>query len=268
MKKTYMLALPVPSARNPATFLSRPEELAARERGGFGAEPQGTKARAARAKRAASAATGMRQHFWRAALGALVASALAGCGGNVIVESSGGGGSGGGPSTGGSTPTTSTSSSTTTPPATYCASVCAVADQYGCLEGSSVAECVAACVDLFNQYPGCATQITDLYDCALEEVGTNCTPLSTCDAEAQAFSECTSGTSPCGSGSCLSNEVSCSCQGQCDGVSYSVDCKQADNGIFCSCVSNGQEVGTCYDGSLSCDIFDSCCSGFFFGQEG
>ena len=212
----------------------------------------------------------MGEYLW---LGAFVVATIAGCGGNVIVENKGGsstgGSSTGGSSTGGSsTGGTSTGGSTSSGnPVTYCGSICNTANQFGCLDGSSVSECVSGCLELFGQYPDCQDELVNLYDCAIDGLTTECVSTDDCNDEAIAYSECAEPTSTCGTDSCaFFDEQSCSCQGSCNESSYSVDCKNDGMGIFCSCQMDGKEIGGCYDASLSCDMFESCCSAYFFGE--
>lgn len=215
----------------------------------------------------------MKKAGWFAVIGALVLSALAGCGGNVIVENTGGNGAGGsggtgagGTGAGGTGAGGSTSSSTTLPPATVCGSACAAANQQGCLPGSSVSECVYQCVDLFSQFPTCQEEIADLYTCAVENLDSTCNSTG-CEEEALVFSDCVGGNDTCGTDSCaVGDDTSCSCQGECDGLILGTDCKEDVNGILCSCQIDYEEIGTCYDSTLTCDVLGGCCTDYFFGE--
>ena len=195
-----------------------------------------------------------------ALLGALVLSTLVGCGGNVTVETTGGdGGSGGGGNTG--------STSTSPPePTAFCSSICTQAGQYGCLDGTSVSECTQGCLGIFDQYPDCGGQIVALYNCAVQDLANGCNSgTNACEDEAIAFSDCVSDTpSTCGTDACaIGDDSACYCEGQCNGSFLQVDCKQDADAVFCSCQIDGQQVGTCNDTSLTCDVLGGCCSEYF-----
>ncbi len=197
-----------------------------------------------------------------ALLGALVISALVGCGGNVTVETTGGGGDGGSGGAG------STGSSTSPPqPAGFCSSICSQAAQYGCLDGTSVSECAQGCLGIFEQYPDCGGQIVALYNCAVQDLANGCDGgTDTCEDEAIAFGDCAGNVPPstCGTGACsIGDDSTCYCEGECNGSFLQVDCKQDASGVFCSCQMDGQQVGTCNDTSLTCDVLGGCCSEYF-----
>jgi hypothetical protein len=200
------------------------------------------------------------------AFAALAFSAVMGCGGRVYVD--GEGGSGGSTGTAGTTGTSSTSSGTTsTPPPDFCGSICDQANQFGCLQGSSVSECVAGCVDVFQQYPDCEKEIYEFYGCVVANFGSGCDVWnSACDAPLDAFDACTGGTTTCGTNGCSGGNDFCSCDGECSGAVLQVDCKLDTSGAQCACLIDGELVGSCAGSSLSCDMFDSCCSAYFFGE--
>lgn len=220
----------------------------------------------------------MKQAGLVAVVGALVLSVV-GCGGNVTVDPTGGvGGSGGAGGVGGaggamtttstSSITTSTSSSTTTNPGTYCSYVCNQFEQYMCLEGGGVADCIKACADGFAQYPDCTDEIFGIYDCFVGQLpSSGCNGSDVCNAQAQAFTQCVDGgTTTCGETGCDISDGACSCEGECDGQIFDVNCKDTGNGVLCQCLINSEQVGTCIDANLSCDVFGGCCSGYFFSD--
>jgi len=216
----------------------------------------------------------MKQTSLFAAVGLLVLSAMAGCGGNVVVDpptgglGGAGGSGGGGGNTTTTTITTTTTSSTIPPPATYCESVCTQANQYGCLDG--LEECIQGCASTFEQYPECTSEVYGLYDCALGQIATSgCNAGENCQKEVDAFSQCLGGSTPCGEDGCFGSEDACTCEGQCDGQSLTVECYADAGGVQCVCSANGEPIAKCSGGDLSCSFFDGCCSEYFFGgQEG
>lgn len=223
----------------------------------------------------------MKQAGLVAVVGALVLSVV-GCGGNVTVDPSGGvggsGGAGGVGGAGGAMTTTSTSSittstssntsTTTTNPGTYCSYVCNQLEQYMCLDGGGLTDCIKGCDDIFAQYPDCNAEIFGIYDCFVGQLpSTGCNGSDACNPEGEAFSQCVGGGTPtCGETGCEISDGACSCEGECDGQLLAASCKDTGNGILCKCLINSEQVGTCNDANLSCDVFGGCCSGFFFSD--
>lgn len=201
------------------------------------------------------------------ALSALFLTTLVGCGGNVVVDNSSGGAGGGGGNGGTTNSTTTTSTTTTVDPPTFCESICSTAAQYGCLGGGSIAECAQGCVELFKQYPSCAVETKDLYQCAVDQfpqTGCNGGGEQVCQKESEAFAKCTGGTGTCGSDGCGGSGNDCFCTGTCNNHSLEADCKTGANGsVECVCFVDGGQVATCNDVDLSCDLFNGCCSAFF-----
>lgn len=199
---------------------------------------------------------------------ALSLPALVGCGGNVILDPSGGGAGGGGGGNGGNTTSSSsitTSTTTTTDPVTFCTSICTTAANYGCLAGTSVAECAKGCEDVFNQYPMCSVEVQGLYQCFVDQLPqTGCNgDGSACQKQNNAFAACAGGTSTCGSDGCGGGGNDCFCTGSCNGYQLEADCKTAPDGVQCVCFVDGGQVATCTDVDLSCDIFNGCCAAYF-----
>lgn len=220
----------------------------------------------------------MREKSLAALIGAVVISGLVGCGGNVVVDGSGGDGGGGGSvtttgtgptGTTGSTGTTGTTTTTTTvSPPSYCSLLCNQADIYGCLGGSSQAECQDGCIQVFQQYIGCEVELKGYYDCVIAQFAESCDVGQQCDAQAQKLTECTGGTSPCEEYGCAGAEGYCSCEGECNGKYLVTECKDEANGYStCSCSANGEYLGTCDQPQQSCGIFESCCTSYFFQKK-
>jgi hypothetical protein len=192
-----------------------------------------------------------------AALGALLVSVIAGCGGNVTIDQSGTGGSGG---EGGGT-----SGTTVTSPPSYCAALCAQAQQT-CDIGDPAA-CVDGCTQFFAQYPDCNAEIKAIYDCAIADFAVSgCNSNSTaCQSQADALTTCAGGnTTNCSTDGCsASGNNDCQCTGSCSGHSIEADCKGTSGAVECSCLVDGQYAGTCKDMELTCDLYNGCCSDYF-----
>ena len=213
----------------------------------------------------------MKQTALFAALGALLVSVIAGCGGNVKVDPSGTGGTGGTGGGGAGGGTISTTSFTTSPtttvtdPKSYCDDICTTFQQSGCL-GGDVSSCIEGCAQLFGEYPECNAEIKDLYDCfsaGLLAQGCELDP-DTCKAQNDTAAECINGGTTCGTDGCsASGNNDCSCSGSCNGYALQADCKGTPGAVECACLVDGQYVGTCKDSELTCDIFNGCCIEFF-----
>lgn len=208
----------------------------------------------------------MRDVICFALVGALGLVGIAGCGGNVVVDGPGTGGSGG--EGGNGTTSGSTTSSTTVSPPSYCAAFCNQYSSLGCLGGTDVNDCTDGCVSAFQQYESCEAELQGLYDCILGEVAQQGCALNgeVCQKESISFAECTSTTGSCFEYACDFFDGGCYCDGECGGSYLEAQCKDAGSSYFCSCMVDGQEVGTC-EGSPECGIFAGCCSGYFFEKK-
>lgn len=200
-------------------------------------------------------------------IGALGISALVGCGGNVVVDPPGGGPGGSGGE--GGTPTVTTPTGTTTTGVdvpSYCLVFCQEIVPTGCVEGG-LSECQQGCADAFEQFPMCQDELKGLYDCLLaEELGPNCDIGTSCDDEIEVFTVCFNGSS-CTEYGCEGDPDGCACEGDCNGNYVETFCKDdGQGGFYCSCVVNGEGIGTC-EGAAACGIFDSCCAELFASGE-
>lgn len=199
---------------------------------------------------------------------ALAGIGIAACGGSVSVETTTGGEGGGGSS--GTGPSTGVGGDEQQ---AVCAKLCAFGDAFGCDSGG--AECVPACVDGFAAIPDeCKDEYADLLSCASASIPqSGCDVIQQCTSEAFAFGACIGGTGPgpgpgpgCDGGDCVGSETACSCNGFCNGQAREVDCKAQGDQYACTCLLDGEQVGTCnepLDLGGSCDLQIGCCAAFF-----
>ena len=200
------------------------------------------------------------------ALGGAVVLFVVGCGGNVVVDGSGGAGGSGG--SGGTTSTSSLTPSTGTSiqPGDYCQSACDQLVEHGCLEADGLSACIQGCIDVFNEYPQCASEIVAVYDCVVGSlVGEGCGGSDVdCNSKQFKYEKCIAGPMECVEAGCASGSGVCSCQGTCEGKELEAICEDGPSGVQCTCLINGEVVGICEDQELSCAVLDGCCSDYYF----
>lgn len=193
---------------------------------------------------------------------AITALLAAGCGGNVVVDNpSGTGGAGGG------TGSSSSSSSTTIEWTSYCLGLCQDIAQSGCIGQGEVGECQKSCVDTFQQYAGCQSEIGALFDCIVGQYAVSgCElPGNVCTAESIAATDCMSQSNGCGVSSCGSNgDQSCFCEANCGLSVAEVQCEAGSNGVVaCDCILDGSVITSCEDVNLACSVSTGCCAPYF-----
>lgn len=216
----------------------------------------------------------MRTHFASTRLAALVLVGIAACGGSVVVDGApddGTGGSGG-TTTGTTTGTTSTVTTTTTvtttstvDPTTACQQFCDVMAKLGCDPGGP--SCVNDCAQSVVAAGICAGALQAVLECIALNPPAGCNlPGPACEAAFQEFTKCDGGPGSCVENGCsASSDGSCSCDGVCNGLDVSAECKPEPNGqVFCNCSVNGNLLGT-YEGSAAagCNLDAGCCGDFW-----
>lgn len=200
----------------------------------------------------------MKETGFRAVVCALVLSAIAGCNGSVVVEGSGGSGGAGTGAAG------STSSSTSTGTDGLCGSVCVAAVEGGCVPDLTLSQCKSDCLGSYQEYPWCEDELTALYVCAQGAYEDGCDfGGDACLEEAIAWNDCVGPVGSCGTNTFELLDETCSAEGFCDGKAVQVDCALDSSGVLCACMVDAEQVGTCYDSGLTCDLFEGCCSAYF-----
>jgi hypothetical protein len=205
-------------------------------------------------------------------------SVLAACGGSVETApgSPGAGGSststgaaadgaGGGvpPSTSVSTPGDATTASTGSGagPDALCAAIC---EKLARLCGPED-NCAHDCIDIFDDIRGCDAEIAVFLECVNEHL-TSCDPGDFCEDERDAIGTCVSaGCTPaeCAGGSTSGGEISCDCTSQCPNGVVEEACTSNGGAAICTCLLNGQTVGTCTEmDAFQCDPVEGCCAEF------
>lgn len=198
---------------------------------------------------------------------AAVAAALTACGGKVVVDGSaaGGGGAGGGPPVEVATSSTTGGSSIAE---STCQSFCEVAGKTGCPAGG---DCQTRCLATFVD--ACADELKSALDCAGPFLQPGCVigyPESaagmSCANVVTAAVQCLSGVAGF---TCSTNDQTGGGDGSCTGKAWcslgalSMSC---DGQGTCTCVANGQAIGTCKNligGTELCSVTASCCTALF-----
>jgi hypothetical protein len=121
--------------------------------------------------------------------------------------------------------------------------------------------CFEQCVSLST--PTCDDPYAALLLCLSKGEGPpNCTFPPECDSLIQDWDQCVNGT--CGEQECVgSNDGSCSCSYFC-GSSFESVCYPNGGGLTCDCYQDSFYSGTCNGGFQTCDVFEGCCTQFWF----
>jgi hypothetical protein len=64
----------------------------------------------------------------------------------------------------------------------------------------------------------------------------------------------------CAGATCTGTAESCACEADCGDRPVRVECAAAPEGILCTCLADGAEVGACEQTSFVCFPPDSCCA--------
>ena len=192
-----------------------------------------------------------------------------GCGGIVVVDSEGAGGSGAAPT--GSGMTTAISVTATGQggggPQGVCDALCAIGGALGCDWGES--DCLAQCLQFYTEAGTCSGQLDAYFACVLSSLADCEVWGSPCDPYLEAYLECMNGSSGCDEYECIDgSDGSCGCKGYCNGQVVDATCvAEASGSLSCSCVADGQVLGTCQGSVDACNPESGCCAAYFFSFD-
>lgn len=199
----------------------------------------------------------------------LVLAGTPACGGKVVLDAAGQGGS-----SSDAASTTSTTSVTSTGPGPgpsdiekNCAIVCNALQAIGCAES----DCEQGCITSYTSAGSCADEFETFVACFAQQSGNlpSCDVPFACEPVEDAWQSCQSGD-PCGDSNChVGLNGSCSCSGQCLGLSAESQCTVDSSGVHhCLCFVDGvANIAECQGLEEPCDLQQGCCAAFFSGQE-
>ena len=196
---------------------------------------------------------------------ALLISAVAACGGKVVVDGTGAGTGG----VGGQ----AMSSASTGVDTTACTAYCDTEFANGCVKAQS--KCLLACQKELENLGICADEFVALLHCNAKKIAETKTCTGSellCPELATTVDSCvipgTDSTVPLAT--CTNGGAkACECHRDVNGMAYEAACSPVEP-VMCTCTKNGQVLGTCaapvpdnIGTMLGCDLYLGCCAGLF-----